>query len=248
MNLFNKMIVLTAMFILANPSFADTVPSPTKVSAIAMVKPSTKQDLKALKLIVSDFLQTYAASYPGKVTVNVGAIDPYLKLSPCDDAQAFLPSGSRAWGKTMVGVRCTSPSTWTIYVQATLNVSGQYLVATSPLAKGQTIGAKDLVLETGDLTQLPVGVLTEQSQAIGRTLNVSMNAGTVLRQEFLKVVPVVLQGQTVKLISSGEGFSVSAEGQSVTKANEGELVRVKVASGQIVTGVARGDGQIQVGN
>ena len=248
MNFFNKMTVLLAFLLLANPSFADSVPSSTKALAIAMVKPTFKQDLKALKLIVSDFLQTYAASYPGKVTVNVGAIDPYLKLSPCDDAQAFLPSGSRAWGKTMVGVRCASPSAWTIYVQATLNVNGQYVVATTPLAKGQTIGAKDLAVETGDLTQLPVGVLTEQTQAIGRMLNVSMNAGTVLRQEFLKVVAVVQQGQTVKLVSSGDGFSVSAEGQAVTKANEGDLVRVKVASGQIVTGIARGDGQIQVGN
>lgn len=248
MNILNKMTVLLAFLLLANPSFADSVPSSTKALTIAMVKPTSRQDLKALKIIVSDFLQTYAASYPGKVTVNVGSIDPYLKLSSCDDAQAFLPSGSRAWGKTMVGVRCTTPSAWTIYVQATLNVTGQYVVATSPLAKGQTIGANDLALETGDLTQLPVGVLTEQTQAIGRTLNVSMNAGTVLRQDLLKVVAVIQQGQTVKLISSGEGFSVSAEGKAVTKANEGDLVRVKVASGQIVTGVARSDGQIQVGN
>jgi flagellar basal body P-ring formation protein FlgA len=244
MKWYAKTVVGLAIWLVTYACLADTASSPIKV----VVKPSAKQDLNALKQTVNDFLQTYALSYPGKVTVNVGAIDPYLKLAPCEDVQAFLPAGSRAWGKTMVGVRCTTPKAWTIYVQATLNVYGQYLVATNPLAKGQQIGTKDLAVETGDLTQLPVGVLTDQAQALGRTLNVSMNAGSVLRQDLLKVVAVVQQGQTVKLISSGEGFSVSADGQAVTKANEGELVRVKVASGQIVTGIARGDGQIQVGN
>jgi len=74
-----------------------------------------------------------------------------------------------------------------------------------------------------------------------------MNAGTVLRQEMLKISPVVQQGQTVKLISTGEGFSVSAEGQAMGKANEGQIVQVKVASGQIVSGIARNGGQIEVG-
>jgi flagella basal body P-ring formation protein FlgA len=74
-----------------------------------------------------------------------------------------------------------------------------------------------------------------------------MNAGTVLRQEMLKISPVVQQGQAVKLTSSGNGFSVSAEGQAMSKANEGQVVQVKVASGQIVTGIARSGGQIEVG-
>ena len=62
----------------------------------------------------------------------------------------------------------------------------------------------------------------------------------------LKVTPVVQQGQTVKVTSVGKGFSVSAEGQAMAKANEGQLVQVKVASGQVITGVARNGGQIEV--
>jgi flagellar basal body P-ring formation protein FlgA len=223
---------------------AENASVPTKLA----MKQASKQDVNVIKEKVSDFLQSYAMGYPGKVSVNVGAIDPYLKLASCDDVQAFLPSGGRAWGKTTVGVRCASPSVWTIYVQATLNVYGQYLVAAAPLVKGQLIRAHDISVATGDLTQLASGVLTDQAQVVGRTVNVSMQAGTVLRQDLLKVATVVQQGQTVKLISTGEGFSVSAEGQAVTKANEGDLVRVKVASGQIITGIARGDGQVDVAN
>ena len=205
-----------------------------------------KQNLGVVKSKIMEFLETQTVGYPGKVSVQAGAIDPNLKLAECADMQVFLPTGSRAWGKTSVGVRCNAPSVWTIYVQAKVSVVAQYLVAAAPLAQGQIVTSQDLVFENGDLTQLPAGVFTDQAQAIGRSVNISMNAGTVLRQEMLKISPVVQQGQTVMLTSIGNGFSVSAEGQAVTKANEGQVVQVKVASGQIITGIAHNGGQVEV--
>ena len=205
-----------------------------------------KQNLTFVKSKITEFLETQAMGYPGKVSVHAGAIDPNMKLAQCPDIQVFLPAGSRAWGKTSVGVRCNAPSIWTIYVQATVNVVAQYLVAAAPLAQGQVVTSQDLLFESGDLTQLPAGVFMDQAQAIGRLVNISMSAGTVLRQEMLKISPVVQQGQTVMLATIGKGFSVSAEGRAMSKANEGQIVQVKVASGQIVTGIARNGGQVEV--
>jgi flagellar basal body P-ring formation protein FlgA len=229
--------VLFSMFISAI-CFAETA-SVTTVTA--------KQDLSLVKAKITEFLQTQTIGYPGAVHVRAGAIDPNLRLAQCADVQVFLPQGSRAWGKTSVGVRCNTPSDWTIYVQANVSVVAQYLVAAAPLAQGQIVMGADIIFESGDLTQLPAGVFTDPGQAIGRSVNISMNAGTVLRQEMLKATPVVQQGQTVKLTSVGNGFSVSAEGQAMSKANEGQVVQVKVASGQVVTGIARNGGLIEVG-
>lgn len=204
------------------------------------------QNLSMVKAKITEFLETQTIGYPGKVSVRAGAIDPNLKLAQCPDLQVFLPSGSRAWGKTSVGVRCSAPSAWTIYVQATVNIVAQYLVSAAPLAQGQIVTSQDVIFESGDLTQLPAGVFTDQAQAIGRVVNISMNAGTVLRQEMLKISPVVQQGQTVMLTTVGKGFSISAEGQAMSKANEGQIVQVKVASGQVITGIARNGGQVEV--
>ena len=225
---------------------AEVAPSSATASAIA-ANQSVKQNLPAVRAKITEFLETQTIGYPGKVRVQAGAIDPNMKLAQCPDMQVFLPTGSRAWGKTSVGVRCSAPNVWTIYVQATVNVNAQYLVAAAPLAQGQVVTSQDLLFESGDLTQLPAGVFTDQAQAIGRIVNISMNAGTVLRQEMLKISPVVQQGQTVMVTSIGNGFSVSAEGQAMTKANEGQVVQVRVASGQVVTGIARNGGQIEVG-
>ena len=239
-NMFASVIIFT--LISPATSFAESA-----APIIGATAPMTKQNLAIIKTKITEFLETQTIGYPGKVSVHAGAIDPNLKLAQCPDMQVFIPTGSRAWGKTSVGVRCNAPNVWTIYVQATVNVIAQYLVAASPLAQGQTVTEQDMMFESGDLTQLPAGVFTEQSQAIGRTVNISMNAGAVLRQELLKVAPVVQLGQTVMVTSKGNGFSVSAEGLSMAKANEGQVVQVKVASGQIVTGIARNGGQVEVG-
>lgn len=243
-NVFAGVIVfsLSGSLMIPATSFAESGAPATNVTA-----PMTKQNLALIKTKIAEFLDMQTIGYPGKVSVHAGAIDPNLKLAQCPDMQVFMPTGSRAWGKTSVGVRCNAPNVWTIYVQATVNVIAQYLVAASPLAQGQTVTGQDMMFESGDLTQLPAGVFTEQSQAIGRTVNISMNAGTVLRQELLRVAPVVQQGQTVMVTSKGNGFSVSAEGLSMAKANEGQVVQVKVASGQVVTGIARNGGQVEVG-
>jgi flagella basal body P-ring formation protein FlgA len=232
------MIFFFASLMLSAICFAEPVAPPA---------PVLKQNLSAIKSKITEFLETQTIGYPGKVSVHAGAIDQNLKLAQCPDLQVFMPTGSRAWGKTSVGVRCNAPSVWTIYVQATVNVMAQYLVAAAPLAQGQNVTDQDVMFENGDLTQLPAGVFTDQTQAIGRTVNISMNAGTVLRQEMLKVVLAVQQGQTVMVTSKGNGFSVSVEGQAMGKANEGQVVQVKVASGQVVTGIARNGGQVEVG-
>lgn len=204
-----------------------------------------KQDIAVLKQKINDFLTVQAVGYPGKVMVKAGSIDPNLKLAACPDVNVFMPNGSRPWGKTSVGVSCASP-TWTIYVQATVSVHAQYLVASAPLIQGQQVTQQDMLFESGDLTQLPAGIFTDMAQAVGRTVNISMKAGTVLRQDMLKASPVVQRGQTVMVVSNGQGFSVSAEGQAMTKASEGQVVQVKVANGQLVSGIARTGGKVEV--
>lgn len=241
-----KMILATLILISSLTSIISFA-APAAATSPPVAGQPAKQNLTIIKAKIVEFLEMQTIGYPGKVAVHAGAIDPNLRLAQCPDMQVFLPSGSRAWGKTSVGVRCSAPSPWTIYVQATVNVIAQYLVAATPLAQGAVVSNEDVLFESGDLTQLPAGVFTDAAQAIGRTANISMTAGTVLRQEMLKMPLAVQRGQTVIVTSVGKGFTVSAEGQAMANANEGQVVQVKVSSGQVITGVARSGGQVDVG-
>ncbi|MDC8759330.1 flagellar basal body P-ring formation chaperone FlgA [Janthinobacterium fluminis] len=215
-------------------------------AANAAAQSETRQQPEALRASVADFLALQTAGLPGKVSVTVGAVDPRLNLPACPAPQAFLAPGSRAWGKTTVGVRCTAPSPWTMYIQASVAVQADYIASAVPLAQGQAIEAGQLVSLRGDLAALPAGIATDIGQVLGRSANVSLPAGTPLRLDTLRSKAVVQQGQLVRMVSSGAGFRVSAEARAIGNASEGQVVQVRTPAGQQISGVARAGGLVEV--
>jgi flagella basal body P-ring formation protein FlgA len=208
--------------------------------------PSPRQDHGVLRQTVERFLQTQSVGLPGAVTITVGQIDPRLNLPACAMPEAFLPGASRAWGNTTVGLRCAVPSPWTVYVSATVRVMGEYVAAAAPLAQGQGIGPGDITRMKGDLTTLPAGIVTDPAQAVGRTVTVSLAAGTPLRQDALRSQHAIKQGQAVRLVSNGPGFRVSAEARALNNASEGQTIQARTPGGQVISGTARMGGIVEV--
>lgn len=209
-----------------------------------------KQNLQEIKEIVKQFLikETAGISSTNKITVEAGSVDSRLNLTKCALPEAFMPAGSRLWGKTSVGVRCLAPDRWTIYVPGAVKIWGNYYTTAKPITRGQTISQADLSATNGDLTSLPSGIVTEASQAVGRTSINTLAAGIPLRQDGLRLQQVVLQGQTIRLISHGSGFKVSTEGQALNNASEGQLAKVKINSGQVISGIAKYGGVVEIIN
>jgi flagella basal body P-ring formation protein FlgA len=75
---------------------------------------------------------------------------------------------------------------------------------------------------------------------------VSLAAGTPLRVDTLRSRPVVQQGQAVRLVTNGNGFSVSAEGKAIGNAGDGQIVQVRTPAGSVVSGTARAGGMVEV--
>jgi flagella basal body P-ring formation protein FlgA len=180
-----------------------------------------RQDPAQIRSSVEQFLRVQTTGLPGDVQISVGQLDARLSLPACQTPEAFLPAGSRVWGRTSVGVRCTAPSTWTVYVTAQVKVIAEYVASAIPLSQGQLVGPNDVIKIRGDLTLLPAGVLTDPTQAIGRTVAGSIGLGSPLRQDSLKTVQAVQQGQAVRVVSTGPGFSVATDGRALNNAAAG---------------------------
>ncbi len=198
------------------------------------------QDPAALQAHAERFLKTQASGLPGKVTVEVRP--PRATLPACAALDAFQPAGSRSIGKTVVGVRCLAPSPWTVYLSAQVRVIGSYAVTRQPLPANHVLSAADIALREGDLGSLPADVVTDASAMVGYRAVSGLAAGAPLRNALLRPPLAVQQGQATRLQLNGPGFSVQTEGQALANASRGEQVRVKVRSGQVISGVAQ-DGQ-----
>ncbi|HRP96790.1 MAG TPA: flagellar basal body P-ring formation chaperone FlgA [Rhodocyclaceae bacterium] len=217
------------------------------VFALASMSPAVAQQPTApVEAAVRQLLEREAAGLPGTVEITVGAMDPGNQLPPCEALEPFLPAGMRAWGQISVGVRCNAPVGWSVYLPAHVAVMMDYLVAARPIRPGQILGPQDIAREHGDLTAQPPNTLTELSQVVGAHTRIAVAAGNTLRADMLRLPPVVQQGQIVKVVGSGRGFSVSNEGRALGRAADGEQVRVRLANGQVLTGTARAGGIVEV--
>lgn len=207
-----------------------------------------KQDRASILRSAEQFLKVQTAGLPGQVKIDIGTLDEHANLAACDNLEPFIPAGSHIWGRTTVGVRCTAPAPWIVYLHANISVIGNYVISAAPLTQGQTVSASELGTASGDLTQLPRGIITDSAQAIGRVMAFSLPAGTPLRADALRTQIAIQQGQNVKLISKGNGFQVSADGRAIAAAMAGHIVQVRVASGQIISGIAQANGDVNVSN
>ena len=212
----------------------------------ASIQAAGWQDIGAIHRAVEQFVQQNTTDLPGQAASTVGAIDPRLRLAACATPEVFLPTGSRLWGNTTVGVRCSGATPWTIYVPVSVKVMAQIAVAARPLVAGQTITQADVVLQSGDLSQQASSVILDPDQVIGKTVVSSTVAGQAFRSDMLRAPQVIQQGQTVKIVAKGSGFYVSSEGKALANAVLGQVVSVRTHSGQIITGIARQNGVVEV--
>lgn len=205
-----------------------------------------RQDLSQLQRAVENYVRNESAGLPGKVSFSVSAFDTRLALPPCSAPEAFLPAGSRLWGKSTVGVRCTAGASWTVYASVQVEVNAEYVVTARPIAQGEPVKLQDLATMRGDLAKLPAGIVIDPMHAVGKHFALSLGAGQPVRQDMLKSPNVVVQGQGVKLVSEGPGFRVSTEGKALANAADGQSVQVRAPSGQTVSGIARAGGVVEV--
>jgi flagella basal body P-ring formation protein FlgA len=194
--------------------------------------------------VIEQLLASRTAGLAGKVEITINT--PLSGALPsCQEPEAFLPAHAKLWGRVSVGVRCTSDRPWVRYVPAYVAVLGRYHVAARDISAGHPLVPADTRIREGDLTALPASVLSESSPLIGmRALN-SIAIGAPIRRELLRGVMVVQQGQTVKVVSRGAGFVVSSEGQALTDASLGSVIRVKMRGGQLLSGVVGPNGVVE---
>lgn len=203
-------------------------------------------DIVPIQRAIAEFLDVQNKGLPGQASYSIGAINASGLPDDCRNLNVTMDTNARPWGKTHVNVRCTAGSTWSLYVPVDIHVLVDYVVSARPLRAGQVISAADIRQRQGDLADLPQGILTDLTQAIGQLSRVSLPADRPLRADMLLQPLVVKQGQNVKVVSGGVSFQVSSDGRALNNAAVGQVIQVRLASGQVISGIAQKDGTVSI--
>jgi flagella basal body P-ring formation protein FlgA len=123
-----------------------------------------------------------------------------------------------------------------VNVPFNIRVFGDYVVASRYLPFGQKIESTDIRVIEGELNLLPDDVLRNPKAAYDRVLSRSLQMGSPLGLNDLKESSVVKVGDPVRLILIGKDFEVSGEGIAQTAGMIGDMVRVRLADGQVLQG------------
>ena len=217
----------------------------TALILIAPGQPALAADSATIRRAVEEFLRVQIKGLPGKATYSIGNIDAERLAGACEGFDVSMGPGARPWGKTQLMVRCRG-GTWNIWVPVQISVVAEYLVVARPINAGQKLTEADVRGQLGELSDLPNGVLMDKEQAIGRAAVASLAAGRPLRADMIRQPTVVQQGQSVKIIGTGSGFQVTNEGRALTNAVVGQVTQVRLNSGQILSGVVRADGSVEI--
>lgn len=213
-------------------------------SLAAQAQPTAWHNLDALR----DQVETaVGAGLPASSRVRVSMPQPQPQLPACPRPEVLMPPGAQPLrGQVRVGVRCSKPQPWTVYLTASIQESRTYYLARTALEAGHLLQAQDLTTVQAYADELPSGAVTDEKQWQGRSLTTALVAGAPLRQQWLRTENVINAGQNVKLVVSGAGFRISSEGRALSSAAAGQTVQVRVPSGQTVSGKAQAGGWVEL--
>ncbi len=206
------------------------------------------QDLEAIRTQVREFILKQAARPEGSIEVEVGRIDPRLRLAPCERAlDLALPPNSRLTGSALASVRCNGSRPWSFYVTARIRNYEPVLVAARTLPRGTTLAAADVRIEKRDLSTLNDTPLTDLKQVTGKLTLHALAPGDVIGFRGFKAAQLVRRGEKVTILANANGLEVRVSGEALADGIEGQAIRVRNSlTNKVIQAVITAPGMVQV--
>lgn len=191
--------------------------------------------------------QTATQTMPLRMEVQVGRLDPRLNLAPCQRVEPYLPSGSKLWGRTRIGMRCVEGARpWNVFLPVTIKALGPAWVLTSNVSMGEQLTHDHAMQSEVDWAESPHSIIAMPDDWVGQTAARNLTAGMALRQTMVKAPQLFKPGTGVKVLAQGGGFTVTSSGKALEGGSVGQTVRVRMDNGRTVTGTVNQQGDVVV--
>lgn len=208
----------------------------------------TAPQIQAAPATLTEAIRATLAQHPSLVgrSFELQFFNSNSQLQVCEDWWFDLPVRDRMIGSLRIPTRCPSKpllnKTLIVSVQATAPV----LVAARNLAPNHVIQTGDWKAVVVDLGKQAQDVIEDEQILENKEVIHFIRAGNAIRLNDLHALTVIRTGDQVKLSLIGQGFSITATGQSMSNAAVGGTVRVRTLEGKVLQGTAVSAGQVEV--
>ncbi len=180
--------------------------------------------------------------------ITVLPIDGRLRLARCGSAlTARLPVGTSLTARATVGVTCSGPIHWSIYVPVVVESRISVLVLRHAVARDARLTADDVAVETRRTAGTAAAYLTAVTELAGRTVRRPLPIGTALSVEMFAADTVIHRGQEVTLVAGAGPIEIRATGRAMMDAAAGARIQVQnLSSLTVVEGVVESADVVRV--
>ncbi len=169
-----------------------------------------------------------AGGYAVPPTVTASRLDRRLRLPECSQPlETFSPPAGRKLGRTTVGVRCTGPRPWSLYVPVRVSLLADVVVMARNLARGAVLSRGDLMLAKKDLARLRGRFFERPAEVVGKVLKRSLQQGQVLQSQHTVTQKTVKKGSKVIILARSNAIEVRMPGRALSNGATGERIKVR---------------------
>ncbi len=188
-----------------------------------------------------------AGAAPLRMEVQLGQLDPRLRLAPCARVEPYLPAGSRLWGRTRLGLRCVEGAVpWNVFLPLTVKAWGPAWVLAGNVNAGKVLTASDAVQEEVDWAADFAAIIATPEAWVGQVAARPLQAGQALRQSMVRPPELFRAGAQVRVTVQWPGYAITSAGQALGAGAVGQMVRVRMDNGRIISGTVSEDGTVSV--
>ncbi|MDC9588798.1 flagellar basal body P-ring formation chaperone FlgA [Xenorhabdus sp. XENO-10] len=194
-----------------------------------------------LPQLITDYFRQIHHTPGHKVSVEIKT--PEQQWPTCELPEIQPSIGNKNWGNLSIPVTCGQQRR---FLQAYINVTGPYLVSKRAINRNAVLTEKDFQVKTGSLDKLPNNIIRNRKAIQNGIAIRNIPAGQFITRNMIRRPWAIKAGQNVVVTVDGHHFQVRYEGKAINNAASFDNIRVRLNSGQVITGKAQENGSVKM--
>ncbi|MCC8381523.1 flagellar basal body P-ring formation chaperone FlgA [Xenorhabdus sp. PB30.3] len=190
---------------------------------------------------INDYFRQIHHGTNYKVSVEIKT--PEQQWPTCESPDIHPPMGNKNWGNISLPVNCGQQRR---FIQIYVSVTGPYLVSNRAIQRNSVLTEKDFQSKTGHLDKLPNNIIHNKKAVKNGIAIRNIPAGQLITSNMIRRPWVIKAGQNVIVIVDGQNFRVRYEGKAINNAASFDNIRIRLVSGQVITGEAQENGSVKM--
>lgn len=177
---------------------------------------------------------------PLRPSLEITLLTPRQQLATLCEQPVLSLSGNpgRLAGLHTLQAQC---GTKRRFLQIRVNAIGTWWQAAHQIERGATVTLQDIRPRQGSLEHLPAGLISDAHTIIGSVALRTLHPGENLVEGQFRQRWVINAGDKVEISYQGAGFTISATAKALDNAALAQRLRLKTASGRLLTATATGN-------